>query len=346
MKSLILTLDYELYGNGSGNVFSNIIEPTNALLEIAQKYGVHFTFFFEVIEYWKLKEEWEKGNTMGYVENPIKAIEEQLCRAYRMGHDIQLHLHPQWVDAYFGNQSWHVNNKEWKLGTYCRTGDFSLENLLRKGKRTIAEILSPVCNDYQCIALRAGGYNVQPSFDIVRAMKKTGICIDSSIYPGGKESGTLSVYDYTAIAQDKEYWRTGDRLEIEGNSAIIELPIVAFPISRIAKYASLDRIKSFLQNKKSAKETFDSKTGGEKSSLWKKLSFFLEKESQTWDFCLFSTYLHNKFLRQIEKQNRKISVLVGHPKSYMTSKGLIHLLNRTKVSYTYSTVTDIYKILK
>lgn len=346
MKSLVLTLDYELYGNGSGNVFSHIIEPTNILLDIAQKHGVHFTFFFEVIEYWKLKEEWEKGNTMGYTKNPILAIEEQLCRAYCMGHDIQLHLHPQWIDAYFENQLWHVNNKEWKLGTYCRSGELSLENLLKKGKSTIAKILSPVCSDYHCIALRAGGYNVQPSMDIVRAMLQTGIYVDSSIYPGGKESGTLSVYDYTSIAPDKEYWHTNDRLETEGNGKIIELPIVAFPISRIAKYASTDRIKSFLQNKKSAKETFDSKTGGEKSTLWKKFSFFLEKECQTWDFCLFSTFLHNKFLHQIERQNRKIAVLVGHPKSFITSKGLEYLLNKTKTSYTYPTISDIYNIIK
>ena len=60
MKSLIFTLDYELYGNGSGNVFTHIIEPTNKILEIADKYNAKITFFFEVVEYWKLKEEWEK----------------------------------------------------------------------------------------------------------------------------------------------------------------------------------------------------------------------------------------------------------------------------------------------
>ena len=28
MKNIILTLDYELYGNGSGDVFRHIIEPS------------------------------------------------------------------------------------------------------------------------------------------------------------------------------------------------------------------------------------------------------------------------------------------------------------------------------
>lgn len=34
MKNIILTLDYELYGNGSGNVFRHIIEPTEKILSL------------------------------------------------------------------------------------------------------------------------------------------------------------------------------------------------------------------------------------------------------------------------------------------------------------------------
>ena len=51
MKNIILTLDYELYGNGSGNVFRHIIEPTEKILSIAERYNVKITIFFEVIEY-------------------------------------------------------------------------------------------------------------------------------------------------------------------------------------------------------------------------------------------------------------------------------------------------------
>ena len=74
MAKFLLTLDYELFGNGSGDVFKHIIDPTYKLLALADKYNVKFTFFFEVIEYWKLKEEWDKGNSMGYSKNPIEAM--------------------------------------------------------------------------------------------------------------------------------------------------------------------------------------------------------------------------------------------------------------------------------
>ena len=41
MKNILLTLDYELFGNGNGDVFKHIIEPTNILLALAEKYNLN-----------------------------------------------------------------------------------------------------------------------------------------------------------------------------------------------------------------------------------------------------------------------------------------------------------------
>jgi hypothetical protein len=114
--NLILTLDYELWGDGSGNVFHQIIEPTNRILNICDENKIKITIFFEAIEYLKLKDEWEKGNSMGYDKNPIKAIEAQLQNAALNGHDIQLHIHPQWVNAKYVNDKWEVDFSNWRLG--------------------------------------------------------------------------------------------------------------------------------------------------------------------------------------------------------------------------------------
>lgn len=196
MKNIILTLDYELYGNGSGNVFRHIIEPTEKILSIAERYNVKITIFFEVIEYWKLKEEWEKGNRMGYDRNPVVAMENQLKQAYAKGHDIQLHLHPQWVDAVWEKDGWKVNLNKWRLGDYEGSGDNSLRSLLKRGKDTIERLIG---DNYQCEVLRAGGYNIQPSETLIKAMRQVGLRADSSIYPGGKETGSLSRYDYSMV---------------------------------------------------------------------------------------------------------------------------------------------------
>lgn len=340
MKTLIFTLDYELYGNGSGNVFTHIVEPTNKILEIADKYNAKITFFFEVVEYWKLKAEWEKGNYMGYTENPILAMEEQLRYAHSKGHDIQLHIHPQWVDAKWDNGKWTVNNQHWRLGGYEGVGENSLHTIIKRGKETIETIIG---NGYKCSAIRAGGYNAQPSDKIMDAMKDCGLKADSSIVPGAIESGSLSKYDYSMCRNNIGYWYCKNALEKESadTTGIIELPIVAFPIVRIQKYLSKDRIKSLLQNRNSAKEAFDAKTGDKSNGIISKFKFFFEKEYQTWDFCLFSKGMHRKFLKQISKQTeREVFVLVGHPKSYTSGDGLEYILNRTVRKYRFITTSE------
>lgn len=344
MKSLILTLDYELYGNGSGDIYTHIIEPTERILALAEQYKAKITFFVEVVEFWRIENEWLKGNTMGYSNNPIDDIRKQLQEARMQGHDIQLHIHPQWVDAEYRNGAWSVNLADWRLGGYDKQGEYSLENLLVKGKATLEEWIKPVDAGYECIALRAGGYNIQPSGELVKAMQTAGLKIDSSIYPGGKETGTLSNYDYSSIAADKELWQTGNELEKEGASGIYELPIVAFPIKRWKKFASIERIKSLFRNTKSTKETFKAKTStkdGKKSSKLDKIKYFFQDEWQTWDYCLFSVSLHNHFLKEINKQkSRQIITLVGHPKSFSSKKGFIHLLEQTKKEYRYTGISS------
>ena len=349
MKSLILTLDYELYGNGSGNIYTHIIEPTERILSLAAQYEAKITFFVEIVEFWRIDEEWKKGNTMGYKKNPIDDIIAQLQKAYKQGHDVQLHIHPHWSDAEFKNGEWKVNLNDWRLGGYEKEGKYSLINLLKEGKKTLEQWITPIDKEYKCIALRAGGYNIQPSQEIVAAMKEAGLVIDSSIYPGGKETGTLSNYDYSNIAKEKEFWQTGAELEKEGTSSIYELPIVAFPIPRWKKFASIERIKSLLKNRKSAKDSFEAKTSsgkGKKSSKLDKIKYFFQDEWQTWDYCLFSASLHNEFLKEIKKQReRKVFTLVGHPKGYMGGNGFKHLLEKSSKSFNYITITDYYKEL-
>lgn len=341
MKRIILTLDYELYGDGSGNVFKDIIEPTERLIFISQKYNIKYTIFVEVVEFWRIQEEWENGNRMGYDVNPIEAVKEQLISAYKKGHDIQLHIHPQWVEAKYLNGKWAVNKADWRLGGYQKEGEYSLENLLRKGKKTLEEWIKPIFPEYECIALRAGGYNIQPSYDIVKVMQKIGLKIDSSIYPGGYEEGCLSNYDYTNIDEHLAYWNIGDKLEECGTSSIIELPIVAFPIVRIKKYLSFERVKSFLRNSGSAKDSFRAKTNSHKR-IRDKIAYLFQKEWITWDFCLFSSSLHIKFLNKIEKQDRELFVLVGHPKGFVSDKPLIYLLKFVSKRLKNIRVKDFY----
>ena len=235
-----------------------------------------------------------------------------------------------------------MDNAYWRLSVLPQE---EIENLLHKGRQTLENIIGS--SQYKCDTVRAGGYNVQPSESIVRAMRNCGFRVDSSIYPGGSEQGTLSRYDYTSVASDRGGWHCGGSLETEvAESDITELPIVAFPMMRLKKYMSVNRVRAIWRNRHSATKTFAAKTStnnGIKRGKLSKLRFFFGNESQTWDYCLFSRRMHRSFLRTIRRQNnRSIFVLVGHPKSFVSGSSFEHLLCLAgKEQYSFSTIREI-----
>ena len=350
MKDLILTLDYELWGDGSGNVFQQIIEPTNKILNICDENKIKITIFFEAIEYLKLREEWEKGNSMGYDKNPITAIEDQLQKAALNGHDIQLHIHPQWVNAKYSNDKWEVDFSNWRLGDFRIDSDYSIEDLLRDGKKTLEDFIKPVIFDFECIALRAGGYNIMPSKEVFSAMQSLGLKADSSVFPGGYVNGYLSRFDYRNIPLGLDYWwaNSNDITQMSDNEKeIMEIPIFALMQPRWKKILDFQKIKSILGNHQSAITSARQETISKKT-IFEKIKFLFGKEALTWDFCLFNTSLHKKYLNYIETNllnKRNLFVLIGHPKSLKkekTFKSFIKLTKKSRYSCTFKTLSEIY----
>jgi hypothetical protein len=282
--NLILTFDYELFGDGSGNVFTHIIEPTNTILGLCQKQGIKITIFFEALEYLKLKEEWDKGNTMGYTENPVKAIEQQIRRAAKNGHDIQLHIHQQRHNAKYQNDRWELDLNNWRLGEFQASTKNGIYELIRESKTALENLIKPVEPDYQCIALRAGGYNIMPSSEVYTAMVELGIKYDSSVYPGGYETGNLSKYDYRNIPLEMDYWWVDEKdIRIASNTKkdILEIPVFALPVPRWQRVFTISKIQSLLFRKKTVMSAVAKEKVGNKS-LRQKLQFILEKEASTW----------------------------------------------------------------
>lgn len=251
--NLILTLDYELFGDGRGNIFNHMINPTDKILQICDQEEIKTTIFFEVLEYLKLKEEWGKSN-MGYTENPIVAIENQIKTAALNGHDIQLHIHPQWWGAQYKNNKWHLNLQYWKLGDF-NAPDCNIFQLIKLCKENLESLIQEVIPDYKCTILRAGGYNILPSTDIFKAMVKLDLKADSSIYPGGSENGKLSNYDFRNISQNNESWwanETDIRKKSNTSNEILEIPIFSLPVVRWKRHISISKLKSLLKRNNSA----------------------------------------------------------------------------------------------
>ncbi|MFA9370773.1 MAG: hypothetical protein ACERIH_03610 [Labilibaculum antarcticum] len=357
MISLCLTLDYELFGSGRGDVFKHIIEPTDRLLEICKQHSIKLSIFFEVVEYWKIKEAYENGISMGYSSNPATAMKEQIKRAYSLGHDVQLHLHPQWIDAKYENKEWVLNLDYWRLPEVPdlanETISMGLSELIGKGKQTLESILQAENPDYKCNILRAGGYNIDPSDRLLKVLKEHSFIADSSVYFGGKAEGNLSRYDYSDILESKAYWYASNTSLASANGAgsgFLELPIYARKMKRFLKYDAV-RIRSAMQNKANSIEKF--KNNSVKKSKWETIQFLWKKEALTWDFCLFSKGKMRSFLKSANKLQKQSAylfhpfILVGHPKDFYYPDALLYLIQQAeKGEITFLTLSEMLVKIK
>lgn len=333
--NLVLTLDYEMLGSGEGNIIEQTIYPTEKILDLCRKYKIKITIFFEVVEYWKIKEMYESGENMGYKSNPADLIEQQIIKAHIEKHDIQLHLHPQWLGSKYVNGTWRLNHKYWRLpmvpsepGHNC---EMNLRELLLRGKNTIENLIKPIDSSYECKILRAGGLNIYPSDRILPIMRDIDLKADSSIFAGGFASSNYSYYDYRSISNLIPYWiiNSNNILDLtsneKSNKKLYEFPIFALPIVRLKKY-SIYRLKSKLRNYLKAKTTLNQLKV--KTKKYNKLRYFFEKESVMWDYCLLSYSQMKLFLKEaliIEKKSKykfHPFILIGHSKELNNLKVL------------------------
>lgn len=349
--NLVLTFDYELFGDGSGDVFEHMVKPTQRILQICGDHDIKTTIFVEVIEYLKLKEEWESGNRMGYRENPVTAIETQLQEAALDGHDIQLHIHPQWVNADFKNSSWNVDLDNWRLGDFESATDYGIEELIADGKNALEALIQPVEPQYKCIAFRAGAFNIMPSSKVFSALKSLDIKLDSSVYPGGHEQGDLSRYDYRNVPLSEDFWwadANDIRKAAAEKSDLMEIPLFALPQRRIHKLLNIEKIKSLVSKKNNAVSSV-ARSKISNLTLLEKVQFLFQKEAFTWDFCLFSGKLHKTFFSEIESwfsDQRSTFVLIGHPKSYRSDRSLETLIKQAQTRherYRFKTLKEVYE---
>lgn len=168
--NILLTFDYELFfGNEPGTVRKCMLDPTNDLFQIAEKYDVHYTFFVDVgylvaaAKYDALKEERELV---------VAQIREMIAR----GHDVQLHVHPHWEKATWDGK-WSMNT----TGAY-KLSDFAEEEsdkIVRKYKAEIESII-----ERKTFVYRAGGWCIQPFSHLRNIFSELGITHDSTVVAG------------------------------------------------------------------------------------------------------------------------------------------------------------------
>lgn len=358
MIDIIITIDYEIFGNGTGDVKHCIIEPTNQILDICNRYGVKLTIFFEICEYWAFKKVEEKGKLSHLKYSPSHLMEKQAIRAIKEGHDVQLHLHPQWLGAKYKNKKWYVNFKYWRLPKLPHgLGSFddilSLRGLLYRGKRDLEKLLKPIDPGYKCIALRAGGLCIQPSENIIRAMKDVGLTIDSSVGKGlVNENCPYYVNFKNAYSHHKPWPVEKDiaKKSPKNNSNILEMPIYTKYLNNIGTLNIAKIVKKFRRNE----QKFPSGcTGTFVTNFAKKnnpnpiLKKLFQKRIVQWDFCNLTTKEMVIFLDDIIKTtDYKFKstpiIMIGHAKTFTNKIHFENFLNL--ITQKYKNIINFKKL--
>lgn len=311
----ILTFDYELFGSGKGDVFKHLIDPTDKILTILKKREVKATFFVEYLEVEKIISLAEQPQASHKEKLEASALKNQLLKMAKQGHDIQLHIHPQWFNATKHNNQWQLNFAWWRLSALPYSYDAATAtpgrfDLLKEGKAYLERLIRPVLPNYQCIAFRAGGYNLGVDEITAQALEEAGLTIESSICPGFYANSSLSSYDYTPYknitATPFHHYLDKPKKEYK----VTEYPLITVQSSKLEKL-SLSRLYTAIFNRKYKGIVYNS---SEKEST--KQPQGDNFKNNNFDVCLSSKKQINTFLSVIQQENVDDVVLIGHPKDY------------------------------
>jgi hypothetical protein len=202
MFDIIFTLDYEIHGSGEGSPYELMVEPTRRLMRRMERHGAKLTIMADVAEIARFK---QYAAAHGDDRFNAEMIEDQLREAVGSAHDVQLHIHPAYYGARWQDERWVLNWADYDL---ARLGYERLSTMIGDGRTYLESLLRPVVPEYECMAFRAANWSMQPSGDIVRALRDQGIRIDTSVFKYGSRSGRVC-FDYTNAFSNLVPWPVG-----------------------------------------------------------------------------------------------------------------------------------------
>lgn len=359
MIHLVLSLDYEIFGNGSGDVRRDITEPTRRLLTLCDAHGAKLSIFLEVGEYWAMRQA-EQAGTLRLGYSPSGEIEEQLREAVRRGHDVQLHLHPWWIGAAFEENRWRLCPQYLRItdlphGLGSPDDPLSVVGVLHAGKSTLEALLQPVSPDYECLAYRAAMFWGQPSRELITAMKAVGLVADSSVVSGLHETAPVRTDYRQAPSSTGCWWTSEDDIGRPGPAGehIAEFPVCSEMRPYLCNF-KWNKLRTSLQRRRMERENLHGHGMMEARKSRDSLGTLLRKlgtrQPLKYDFCKLSAQDMIRRLRQIAEADQdegagdRAVVMLGHSKDFWNDRHLDTFLRfvkeRCRDTVRFSTLAD------
>jgi hypothetical protein len=211
MIDCIFSLDYEIYGNGTGSLDELVIQPAERLRTLFRQAKARFVVFPEVAELEMIE---AAGSDAG-----ISAVKDQLRRLRSEGFEVGLHLHPWWYNARYSAQAWQLDYSEYNM---CDLPPRRIEQMIDRSFAYLRGCLRDAA--FTPLAFRAGHLLFQPSAPAARVLASRGIRLDSSVYKGGV--WRQHRLDYRRANRNGYWWRfSTDSARSEPDGDLLEIPI-------------------------------------------------------------------------------------------------------------------------
>jgi len=331
--AIISSLDYELFGDGTGNVQREQIIPTAHLVNIYDLYDAKLTILFEYGQYVAYE---KYALTNPRLEEENEKIREQLISLVKRGHDVQLHYHAQWYTADYDdtNKKFNVDLDHVDISSL----EYSeMIGVLKKGKSFLETLLRPHNADYRCIGFRAGSWAVKDEEKLLSALRECGFNADSSVVPNVKFESEQINFEYSDCPHHYHYWFAGKHLSKSANSSgFIEIP----PYTKKNKFAFLKYFNAkYLLSKRIVSSFYVAKLCEQNFSIFRKIKKILFRDYYMADF---NTMTYKTLLDMVEDVIKDKSfaseeiipiMFIAHPKTSYNIDDLHLLFSKLKEKY-------------
>ena len=218
-----LTYDYELFmGDVCGSIQNCLISPVTEITNILQRYHIKATFFVDAAFLYR----------MNVLRDQFKALESQwellvenISWLESEGHDVELHIHPQWYYSSYNGIHWKMDLEHFKLSDMPRD---DVDSLVSQSQTLLESIIGR-----KTCAFRACGYSIQDLESYRDFFINHHIKVDSTVLSGLKFHSENQAYDYSAVTGNKPYFFNEDITHELENGDILEVPITTFYVSKI-----------------------------------------------------------------------------------------------------------------